>query len=266
MATKENKIQEYKERKEKKINYYKSKAEQKKKQAQDRFDKANEITRFIPPGQPILVGHHSEKKHRRAIAKIDVNMTKANSALRTAEYYEKKAKTIEENKAISSDDPEAIKKMKKKIAGLEEIKELMKAANKIWKRNKTLEGWELPEKNKHLLKEASWNIKESWEKKPFPPFSIKNLGANINRCKKRLKELQSLEERTTSEREMNGIKVVENADINRVQIFFPGIPEQETRSYMKSNGFRWSRKEGAWQRHLNNQAIAIANKVMHGEF
>lgn len=56
----------------------------------------------IPLGQPILVGHHSEKRHRRAIEKADNAMRKsveetekAEAYNRRAEYWEKMADKID---------------------------------------------------------------------------------------------------------------------------------------------------------------------------
>ncbi len=37
----------------------------------------------------------------------------------------------------------------------------------------------------------------------------------------------------------------------RLQLIFDGKPEENTRNILKSNGFRWSPKNMAWQRHLN---------------
>lgn len=42
-----------------------------------RRDAANAIVAMIPMGQPILVGHHSERRHRRDLARHDRNMRKA---------------------------------------------------------------------------------------------------------------------------------------------------------------------------------------------
>lgn len=38
------------------------------------FQAARTVADGIPLGQPILVGHHSEKRHRRDIARIDSGM------------------------------------------------------------------------------------------------------------------------------------------------------------------------------------------------
>lgn len=51
-----------------------------------------------------------------------------------------------------------------------------------------------------------------------------------------------------------GFEVERNTDINRLQLKFPGKPDEKTRSILKSNGFRWSPREGAWQRQLTGNA------------
>lgn len=51
-----------------------------------------------------------------------------------------------------------------------------------------------------------------------------------------------------------GFNVVRNTDINRLQLKFDGKPDDETRSILKSNGFRWSPREGTWQRQLGSNA------------
>jgi hypothetical protein len=45
-------------------------------EAARRLDTAHEIGSHIPFGQPIMVGHHSEKRHRGDIERIDNNMRK----------------------------------------------------------------------------------------------------------------------------------------------------------------------------------------------
>jgi Domain of unknown function (DUF3560) len=54
---------------------------------------ADAIAGVIPFGQPILVGHHSEKRHRRDLAKIDGHMRKAFEANEKRDHYERRAET-----------------------------------------------------------------------------------------------------------------------------------------------------------------------------
>lgn len=61
------------------------------KRSQSAFGTAREISSWIPMGQPILVGHHSEKRHRRDAARIDNNMRKGVEESRRAEYWQQRA-------------------------------------------------------------------------------------------------------------------------------------------------------------------------------
>jgi len=57
------------------------------KESTDRYNAAKEISSYIPFGQPILVGHHSEGRHRRDLQRIDDNMRKSVEASDKAAYY-----------------------------------------------------------------------------------------------------------------------------------------------------------------------------------
>lgn len=65
------------------------------KRSDQAYKTAKEIGSFIPMGQPILVGHHSEGRHRRDIAKIDNAMRKSCAEDDKAKYYEGRAETAE---------------------------------------------------------------------------------------------------------------------------------------------------------------------------
>ena len=60
------------------------------------------------------------------------------------------------------------------------------------------------------------------------------------------------------------VEVVENVEADRIQLVFPGKPDAEIRSMLKTNGFRWSPREGAWQRHLNNAGRGAVQQVLSG--
>lgn len=58
-----------------------------------------------------------------------------------------------------------------------------------------------------------------------------------------------------------GFTVERNADINRLQLKFEGKPSESVRSVLKHNGFRWSPREGAWQRQLNGNSEYSLKRV-----
>lgn len=59
-----------------------------------------------------------------------------------------------------------------------------------------------------------------------------------------------------------GFQVERNTDINRLQLKFDGKPDENTRSILKHNGFRWSPREGAWQRQLGANSEGSLDRVV----
>ena len=53
-----------------------------------------------------------------------------------------------------------------------------------------------------------------------------------------------------------------NLEADRLQIIFDEKPDEEMRAKLKSNGFRWSPRYGAWQRQLTQNAEYAARRVV----
>jgi len=85
---------------------------------------------MIPMGQPILVGHHSERAHRNAIKRSCNAMDKCVELSNKSEYYANKADATKNNNAISSDNPEAIDLLREKLIKLEGQRTAIKDFNK----------------------------------------------------------------------------------------------------------------------------------------
>ncbi|KKN73239.1 hypothetical protein LCGC14_0402240 [marine sediment metagenome] len=83
----------------------------------------------IPFGQPIRVGHHSEGRHRNAIKRANNAMRRGIEAQSKAGHYAAKAANVGKG-GISSDDPEAVVKLREKLAKLEARQERMKAGGR----------------------------------------------------------------------------------------------------------------------------------------
>lgn len=211
------------------------------------------ISDHIPLGQPILIGHHSEGRHRRDIERMHRYTDKSIEEYQKAKYYDRRAASAESNNVISSDDPEAVKKLQAKLESLQKNQELMKAANKIIRKGKS------PETIAALV---ALGFSESFAAARFEPdfigrvgyadFELTNNNANMSRIKQRIASLQRAETAPEKETEVNGVLFLDSPAANRFQVFFPGKPAENIRSTLKHRGFRWSPTSGAWQRHRKN--------------
>ena len=162
---------------------------------------------------------------------------------------------------ISADDPQAVQKLEKKLESLEKSQETMKSVNAYYRKHKTLDGCpHLPPEELEKLKAdmaSSWHLGD----KPFATWALSNNSAEIRRVKDRIKSLSQQKEIGFVGWEFDGGKVEANTEVNRLQIFFEDKPDEATREALKSNGFRWSPKAGAWQRQLTSNAYYAADYV-----
>ncbi|HBG4987935.1 Antirestriction protein [Clostridioides difficile] len=162
---------------------------------------------------------------------------------------------------ISADDPQAVQKLEKKLESLEKSQETMKDVNAYYRKYKTLDGCpHLPPEQLEKLKAdmaSSWHLGD----KPFATWALSNNSAEIRRVKDRIKSLSQQKEIGFVGWEFDGGKVEANTEANRLQIFFEDKPDEATREALKSNGFRWSPKAGAWQRQLTSNAYYAADYV-----
>ncbi|HAX0931256.1 TPA: DUF4316 domain-containing protein [Enterococcus faecium] len=162
---------------------------------------------------------------------------------------------------ISADDPQAVSKLEKKLEKLEASQELMKAVNAYYRKHGTLDG--CPHLTERGIENLKADMASGWhyEKKPFQSWQLSNNNAEIRRLKGRIEELTRQKEAAYVGWEFDGGTVEINRVANRLQIFFEGKPDAAVRDELKSNGFRWSPKAGAWQRQLNDTTIRVADRI-----
>lgn len=249
---------DFENRRKARIEAYRHLAQKRKEEANLFFERAHQISDGIPLGQPILVDHYSAKHHRKDIQKIQNLTIKSIESSKSAEYYEEKAKAAESNKAIFSDDPEVIKKLKAELAELEALQEKMKKANKLIKKNdrKGLADLGFSEK---IIDELF--TPDFCNRVGFARFTLTANNASIRRLKKRIQEEEIKQTQTTTETVIGDIKIVDSVEDNRIQIFFPGKPDEHIRKQLKTNGFRWAPSIQAWQRHRHADNRYIMQKI-----
>lgn len=199
-------------------------------EASQLYEKATAELSMIPFGQPILVGHHSERVHRNLLERNHNRLGKSFEMQHKAEYYENKAENMGKS-GISSDDPEAVTKLKEKLLGLQTAHQVMNNENKLVK-----------------------GAHESWE--------LSNSSANIRSTQKRIEQLMRHNEMEAKPDVVgNGWTLSEDKEENRVMFTFKTIPIEETRTLLKSHGFKWSPTRSAWVRQLNNRARYYAELI-----
>jgi len=250
---------DYEERRERKINAFNQRAIKSSVIANQEINMAHDMGSVIPLGQPILIGHHSEKKHRAHIKKIDAAYRRASEAEEKAAYYQDRAEAAENNLSISGDDAEAANRYKTKLGQLEAAQEQMKAVNKAWKQgNEALYLLGLTDIDIEKLKSKM----PSYQKKPYPTWALSNNSAEIRRVKQKIEELERLDKMEAETAEFPGGIMRINLEINRIQIVFNDIPSVETRKLLKSNGFKWAPSEKAWQRQRTLNAVNTSNRLL----
>ncbi|WP_372371963.1 DUF3560 domain-containing protein [Xanthomonas axonopodis] len=233
------------------------------KSAEMTYQRARSMADAIPFGQPILVGHHSETRDRNYRNRIHNTFGRAFNEMDKAKHYADKAAAVGTG-GISSDDPDAIEKLKAELAGLEASQERMKAVNKVIRTKKTSDA------QKAALAAQGFSAEIVAEMlKPdfagrvgFPSYALSNNTANMRRIRLRIQDLEQRKARACVEREGNGFTYREDVEENRVMFVFEGKPDQDTRTLLKRHGFRWSPTRTAWVRQLNNAGIYAGQCVV----
>jgi len=257
----------YEQKKQAKIERLTARAEKKRE-----FANANDLSLFgeeksgIPLGQPILVGHHSERKHRAHLARIENKVRKGYEAAEYADELEKRVENIENRTAIDSDNPDAARLIQEKIDNLILSNEMSKKFNKILSKFETLD---------QVLEKfaSSENVDEKyifdclkdrkhWFNSPnirLHYFSTTNNTAEIRRLQIRLKDQAKIDEgfapfeiciptdgKITVEQSLIGVCL----EGGQIQVEFKFKPSEETRNILKRApiALKWSNYSKKWVR------------------
>lgn len=239
------------------------------------FDGAMRELDGIPPGQPILVGHHSERRHRRALERHDAKMRASSATMQRAKDLASRALSVGDG-GISSDDPDAIQKLQEKALDLGRVLEMRKAVNREWRRAgmpgpENSEGWGRvgsvlglsAEKLAEVVEQQARGVKFSRDSTPFPGYSISNMSAQLRSTMKRIEQLSRL--RATPARDPihgDGWQLFEDVDENRVVLHFDDRIGGDKVAALKMRGFRWSPSRQSWMRKRSRDAWDAALRVV----
>lgn len=156
------------------------------------FERASSMASVIPVGQPILVGHYSEGRDRRYRDRIARTAQRGLEHARKAESMSSRAANIRAaaDGSIYSDDPDAIDRLRERVAELEAQRARIKAYNASCRKGapdvSLLDDAQRADLES-VLRVAAWQCKGG----AFPPYALSNLSGNIKRNRDRLAELEA---------------------------------------------------------------------------
>lgn len=194
------------------------------------------------------------RKKEKQVAALDKHYALYNDL---QAYKEKIKKLANSANIIKSSDSDAIDKLKAKIEEAQELQATMKAVNAYFRKHGTLKGYGDGEYDNFPI-DSLYGV-------PYPHYCLSNNNAKIRAAKQRIKELEEAKASANGEdieTEIEGLKIVENTEAMRIQLIFSDKPSADVREILKSNGFRWSPKFAAWQRHLNSNGKYAVKKVL----
>ena len=171
---------------------------------------------------------------------------------RLQDWSEKVVKRINRQQRLTG--WQEVERLQSKLDTLTELHEKMKAANKIVRSKKMSEEEQidglvalgLNEKQAvEILKPT-----ERWQSVGFPTYQLQNNLAKIKDTQAAIERHKAMAEAEDKEIAFNGGRVVVCNSEERMRFYFDEIPSVEVRNLMKRNAFKWSPKNGAWQRQL----------------
>jgi hypothetical protein len=237
--------------------------------ADARFDSARHALDGIEPGQPILAGHHSERHHRRALDRHDVNMRAATERQQMAERHEQAAATLRArlDSSIYSDDENAAEALQGRIREREAQVERVKALNAAIQREMKdglPAGWldrvgASEQERLAIQNNATYNHDHA---PTFAAYILTNLRGRITADRKRLESIQARQKRAAEAEAAGGVTIKRTALAGTTAccvVTFAEKPERTVLDALKAAGYCWSR--GSWIGDAESLPAVVAAMV-----
>lgn len=219
------------------------------------FARSAQMTEGIPLGQPILIGHHSERRQRRDIERSRRALDRGTAANQEAAALRSRAASVG-HAGVSSDDPDAIPKLQAKLIEAETAHARMVTSNKLTRK-----------RDRDRLRSLGFTERQIERMfvetdPPFAAYQLTNSSANIRRLKARIAELRQHAEQEQAFAPIEGDSWRIYAEDNRLCIAFTERVSQDYYAQLRSHGFVWSRTRTAFVRKFSQQAISWARRIV----
>lgn len=178
----------------------------------------------------------SEREHKISGEMLDyidrVRKAKAQDA-----YYE----AHPEARPVMSGDSDAIERLEAKLEKAKKYHEQLKQVKALIKGGMS---------NEAASASVGLSAPVAWHS-----FNIQYANKAVKELEAKIANLSAARAKPSTETTINGVRVLENTEAMRLQIFFEGKPPAPMIALLKSNGFKWAPSNMAWQRQLTNNAI-----------
>lgn len=165
---------------------------------------------------------------------------------------------------IMAGDADAVERLERKIEGLEQLQERMKAANLAIRKNHKSGrdaqvlallaiGFSEVQAGKLLTPDCFGGL-------GFPSYALTNNSAELRRSRARLSQIRAAKATPATTIEGANARLEDCPADNRVRLFFPGKPARATREALSTAGFRWTPSLEAWQAYRNFNSLAAARQ------
>lgn len=218
----------------------------------------NQPAHRIPLGQPILLGHHSQRRHERDLERLhraDQRRWQAADAARTAEQ-----RATASGYAIQVGDDDAVTALRDKLAAAEAEHAAYLAHNKA-ARTAPCALDDCP---------GCQRLRRSPGHTPadrLPSYVLTNSRGRIKQIREQLAKAEThaaaLAAGTDDQDLASGAgwTLTHAVADARVRFMFDDRPDPATRTLLKAHGFRWAPSVGAWQRHDTANGLAVARHL-----
>lgn len=171
---------------------------------------------------------------------------------RLEDWSEKVVKRINRQERLTG--WQEVERLQEKVDTLQCLQDTMKAANKVCRSTKLSEVEKVDELVALGIKEQDavmlLHPTQSWQRAGFESYQLTNNLAKIKATQAAIERHKAMAEAEDKEIKFNGGRVVVCNSDERMRFYFDEIPSVEVRNLMKRNAFKWSPKNGAWQRQL----------------
>lgn len=221
------------------------------------YERSQSLVAHIPMGQPILVGHHSERRHRNT---LDKSWNALGQSVALSDAAEKLARRAESVgcAGIASDAPDALQQLKDKLQQLQTSQETMKSANKLIRTGQ-------PEKLTELgfsADQIEKLLNPRFGGQGFASFSLTNNSAEIRRTKQRIEALERMHSQPALDVKTDDFHAYVS-DGRICFTFFNGKPNEAARKLLgKDYAFKFRRSTLEWVRKTTPNAVAAAGQLV----